>query len=209
MTDIICCTTKSGNSLPDKQFWKERWDTADTSWDMGHVSPPIEEYMRQYTNKDARILIPGCGNAYEAQFLVDNGFTNISVLDYAEPAAEALRERFKDHDEITVLCEDFFEHHGTYDLIIEQTFFCSLPPLMRKDYVQKSAELLAENGKIIGVMFDRNFEKGPPFGGSRGEYQFLFKARFNIKTMETCTNSIAPRQGSEIFVIFQKKPTTN
>ena len=67
--------------------------------------------------------------------------------------------------------------------------------------MKKAADLLAENGRIVGVLFDRNFEKqGPPFGGTKDEYLKLFEKHFEIKTMEKCYNSIPPRAGSEVFI---------
>jgi glyoxylase-like metal-dependent hydrolase (beta-lactamase superfamily II) len=65
--------------------------------------------------------------------------------------------------------------------VLEQTFFCAIPTLLRSKYAEKMHELLNENGRIIGVMFNKNFEKkGPPFGGSIAEYQFIFKKYFEI-----------------------------
>ena len=65
-------------------------------------------------------------------------------------------------------------------------------------------ELLNENGKLIGVFFNRTFDAGPPYSGSKAEYHLLFKDKFQIKTMDECYNSINPRKGSELFVILQK-----
>ena len=91
-------------------------------------------------------------------------------------------------------------------MIIEQTFFCAISPSFRTQYAEKAKELLNENGRIIGVMFNRNFEKdGPPFGGSVLEYQSLFKHDFDIQKMEECYNSIPSRKGSEIFINLKKK----
>ena len=99
---------------------------------------------------------------------------------------------------------DFFEHQGEYDLIIEQTFFCALPPTMRQKYVWKMHQLLANKGKIAGLLFNRTFESGPPFGGSQEEYNLLFQQAFNFLKMEVCQNSATPRAGSELFIELQK-----
>jgi len=44
-----------------------------------------------------------------------------------------------------------------------------------------------------------------PFGGIKEEYESYLKPFFNIKIFEASTNSIKPRQGSELFGIFIKK----
>lgn len=196
----------NGEKKLNREFWNERWRNEQTGWDIGYPSPPIEEYIRQYGDKNAKVLIPGCGNAYEAEFLLNEGFTDITILDISDWATEVLKERFKNHPEIKVVCEDFFTHQGKYDLIIEQTFFCAIPPEMRNDYVRKSWELLHENGKIIGVLFARVFEKqGPPFGGTAEEYEERFRKHFETVKLEKCYNSIAPRRGNEIFINMKKK----
>ncbi|MCO5234733.1 MAG: TPMT family class I SAM-dependent methyltransferase [Chitinophagaceae bacterium] len=190
----------------DAAFWNERWEKGETGWDMGQASPPITAYMEQYDNKDAAILIPGCGNAYEAAWLADHGFTNITVMDIAPRAVEKLREKFADIPQIKILCEDFYRHRGQYDLMLEQTFFCAHPPRRRKEYARVAASVLNEKGKLAGVLFNTGFEKpGPPFGGNVAEYQSIFEPWFTIKKMEPCYNSIAPRAGSEVFIELVKK----
>ena len=103
----------------DKDYWENRWQNADTSWDIGFASPSIVEYMKTFSDKNTAILIAGCGNAYEAEFLLNNGFTNITLIDIAPNAVKILSEKFKQNKEIKVLCEDFFSHQGKYDLMIE------------------------------------------------------------------------------------------
>lgn len=203
--DIQCCVTQCENPL-DQNYWNERWQKNETGWDIGQASPAIMEYMKQYPNKNANILIPGCGNAYEAEFILANDFTNITLIDIAPKAVEALREKFADKPQVKVLCEDFFQHKGNYDLIIEQTFFCAIPPFRRKEYAEKTASLLNENGKIIGVLFDKQFNQPfPPFGGCPCEYKPVFEPNFTIKTMDECYNSIPPRAKLEVFINLIKK----
>lgn len=65
-------------------------------------------------------------------------------------------------------------------------------------------QLLAENGILFGLFFNREFESGPPFGGSQKEYEALFKNAFRIQKMEIAQNSISPRANSELFFTFEK-----
>lgn len=187
-------------------FWNNRWQSGLTGWDIGHASPPITEYLKQYKNKNAAILIPGCGNAYEAAYMVDNGFTNITLVDISDVAVAMLKEKFSGLQQVRVLCEDFFIHRGNYDLILEQTFFCAQVLDKRAAYVQKMHELLKENGRLAGVLFGVNFgPSGPPFGGDASEYKILFEPFFHIKKLEPCYNSIHPRDGAELFINLVKK----
>lgn len=203
--EFSCCVNPNKKVL-DLSYWDMQWQNQKTGWDIGYASPAIKAYMEQYQDKNAAILIPGCGNAYEAEFLLDSGFTNITLLDIAPSAVEKMKEKFAHAPQIQILCGDFFQHEGQYDLIIEQTFFCALDPVKRSSYVDKMHSLLSENGKIIGLLFDTVFEAdGPPFGGKAEEYRTLFEEKFKIRNLDTCYNSIAPRNGKEVFINFSKK----
>ncbi|HRG69542.1 MAG TPA: methyltransferase domain-containing protein [Saprospiraceae bacterium] len=192
-------------TVTDQSFWQDRWENGQTGWDVGYASPALIEYMKQYPDKNAKILIPGCGNAYEAAALLDLGFTNLHLLDIAPFAVDILKNKFQHVSEINIWNGDFFKHDEVYDLIIEQTFFCALDPSLRTDYVNACFKLLKPGAKVIGLLFNVIFEKdGPPFGGTISEYQNLFSSTFEIQKMEPCYNSIPPRAGNELFFVVVK-----
>lgn len=186
------------------EYWNERYKNSTTGWDLGQVSPPIKEYVDQLKEKSIKILIPGCGNAYEAEYLHQQGFTNIHLLDFANEPLFEFKKRVTDFPETHLHQDDFFKHQGEYDLIIEQTLFCAIDPSLRPEYVKTAKRLLAPNGKLVGLLFNREFEGGPPFGGSVEEYQSQFSKEFKFVKMEECYNSVAPRMGSELFIKVAK-----
>lgn len=201
---------QNGNHpVPDEDFWNTRWKNQQTGWDIGYPSPPITTYMDGFEDKAASVLIPGCGNAWEAEYLADRGFTDITLLDISSEAVRRLKDKFSGRPEIKVIHKDFFKHTGRYDLLIEQTFFCAISPTLREDYVRQAASLLREKGEIIGVLFDTEFGRpGPPFGGHSAEYKKIFAPHFDIRIMEPCYNSIPPRSGSEAFIRLINKEGT-
>ncbi|MDA9555084.1 TPMT family class I SAM-dependent methyltransferase [Pelobium sp.] len=190
-------------NILDADFWNSRYLNQDTGWDLGMVSPPLKAYSDQIENKNIAILIPGAGNAYEAIYLIQNGFTNVTVVDFASAPLEQLKEKLANVNEhhYHLIKDDFFNHKGQYDLMIEQTFFCAINPNKRPDYVQHAHQLLKPKGKIVGLLFNRIFPfEGPPFGGEKSEYLNLFDSKFAIELMDEAYNSVAPRQGSELFI---------
>ncbi|MBK7109136.1 MAG: methyltransferase domain-containing protein [Bacteroidetes bacterium] len=190
----------------DAHFWNQRYLSDNTGWDLGQVSPPIKSFIDHLENKAIKILIPGCGNAHEAEYLLQKGFTNITLVDISEVAVNRLQKKFAGNNFIKILNEDFFAHEGTYDLIFEQTFFCALHPSQREHYVKKMYNLLAPARKLVGVLFNVEFEKdGPPFGGTEEEYRPIFKPWFRFKIFAPCYNSIGPRMGTELFMYLEKK----
>jgi thiopurine S-methyltransferase len=190
----------------DKDYWNNRYINNEIGWDIGYVSTPLKNYFDQLNNKDLRILIPGCGNAYEAEYLFKQGFKNVFIVDIAPEAIKAFKNRVPEFPENQIFLADFFELKQTWDLIIEQTFFCALNPAIREKYVQKMHKILAPNGKLVGLLFNCELNtEHPPFGGFKEDYEKLFSKYFNIKTMETCYNSIEPRKERELFIILEKK----
>lgn len=194
-----------GTKVLGQDFWNNQYIAQSTGWDLGQVSPPLKAYIDQITDKNLKILIPGCGNSYEAEYLLEQGFNNVNLIDIAPELVDRLKTKFKSKPQINIILGDFFEHEGEYDLILEQTFFCALDPILRKNYVQKMADLLKNGGKIAGLLFSRVFEiAGPPFGGTIEEYQELFKEKFDFKVFDSCYNSFEKRSGNELFVVLVK-----
>ena len=190
----------------DKSFWNERYRSNETGWDLGQVSPPLKAYIDQLTDKNLRILIPGCGNSYEAEYLLEKGFTNITIIDIAPELVKRLKSKFRSNQDITIILGDFFTHKAEYDLVLEQTFFCALDPKLRKNYAEAMKGLLVKGGKLAGVLFSKEFEtQGPPFGGTDTEYLALFGDAFKFRIFEPCYNSFSKRADSELFVILEKK----
>lgn len=205
MSKTMPHNTLNNHQNLDANFWNERWKNQETGWDIGYPSPAITRFFKNVDDKNTRILIPGCGNAYEAEFLLNQGFKNITILDIAPKAVERLQDKFKNQSEIKIVCDDFFKHNGQYDIIIEQTFFCAILPSLRADYAKKTSELLAENGEIVGLLFNKEFpNQEPPFGGTKEEYISTFKMDFEIFYMEDCKYSIPERQGNELFFQLKK-----
>ena len=187
----------------DQSFWEEKYKHHRTGWDIGGVSPQLQDYFGDLTEKNQKILIPGCGNGYEAIWLAQNGFTDVTVIDLAATPLAHIQSKAPS---IKTIQGNFFQVDGYFDLIIEQTFFCALDPSLRPQYVDKMATLLKPKGILAGLLFSIEFDrKGPPFGGNVAEYQELFDEKFDLITLEPALLSIQPRLGNEVFFEFRKK----
>lgn len=187
-------------------FWNHKYISGEIDWDIGYVSTPLKEYIDQITDTNIKILIPGGGNSYEAEYLFNKGFTNVYVVDISAIPLKNLAERVPAFPKENLLHSDFFELDESFDLILEQTFFCALDPSHRKDYVSKMHKLLKPGGKLVGLLFNipLNNDK-PPFGGNKEEYISLFEEKFKIEKMETAYNSIPERAGNELFFQLKRK----
>lgn len=187
------------------EYWDKIYNTNKVGWDIGYISTPLKEYVDQLKDKDISILVPGAGQAYEVEYLYKMGFKNTFLLDYSKKSISLFLERLPDFPCSQIFIEDFFRHNKKYDLIIEQTFFSSIPKASRKAYAKKIFELLKPEGRICGLLFNHEFQlKEPPFGGTINEYQKLFENKFIFKQFDTAYNSIRPRRNRELFFCLQK-----
>ncbi|MCE1165463.1 MAG: TPMT family class I SAM-dependent methyltransferase [Bacteroidetes bacterium] len=187
----------------DKTYWNRKYTENSLTWDIGYASTPLREYFDGISNRDIRVLVPGAGNGYEAEYLHKAGFGNVFIIEISSAAIRNFRKRVPDFPSDRIIEGDFFEHKGKYDLIIEQTFFCSIERERRREYAKKMHDLLNAGGKLIGLLFNHEFDgTEPPFGGTKEEYETLFFPYFNLDIIETAYNSIKPRRGRELFLKF-------
>ncbi len=191
---------------PSENFWNNRYIGNNIGWDIGYVSTPIKEYIDQLVDKNIRILIPGAGNSYEAEYLHHQGFKHVFVVDIAKTPLDNFKKRVPDFPSSHLIHADFFDLKMSFDLILEQTFFCAIHPKFRVSYVQKTRELLKRNGKLVGLLFDIPLQTdGPPFGGYKEEYLEYFRKDFEIDIMQEAYNSIPNRLDKELFIKLRKK----
>lgn len=186
----------------DRHYWESRYAEEQTGWDTASITQPLKVYFDQLEDKSIKILIPGCGNAHEAAYLYNCGFKNIFICDWAVQPLENFTLKNPLFPKNQLIHSDFFQlSEKHFDLIVEQTFFCALDPVLRPDYVRKMKELLKPGGKLVGLLFDFPLsEKGPPFGADEAEYLSLFSTHFQRISIEKCHNSIKPRKDSEFFI---------
>lgn len=189
----------------NRDFWENKYLEKETQWDAGAITTPIKEYVDQLTSKELKILIPGAGNGYEAEYLWKKGFKNVFILDFAKEPLDNFKNRNPDFPNVQLIRDDFFNLEDSFDLIIEQTFFCAISPDLRKHYATQMDKLLKPNGKLVGLLFDFPLsEVGPPFGGDYQSYHSLFSTIFVVRKLERCFNSIKPRRNKEFFILLEK-----
>ena len=108
------------------EFWENKYKNNKIGWDLGEVSPPLKVYFDQLQNKELKILIPGGGNSYEAEYLFKLGFKSVFVVDVSKTALGNIKKRIPNFPESNLIHVNFFEidifsfsvsdHSSTYSL---------------------------------------------------------------------------------------------
>jgi SAM-dependent methyltransferase len=185
-------------------FWESRYRDHVTPWDAGKVPDALRNYAKRIRS-GSRILIPGCGSAYEAGYLAENGF-GVLAIDFSPAAVELAKKNLSRFGDIVRLA-DFFEFGfgEPYDVIYERAFLCALPPRMWPKYAPRSAQLLRPKGELAGFFFFRETEKGPPFGTTPEALHALLDPHFELVEDKAVTDSILVFQDAERWQVWRKR----
>ena len=185
-------------------FWESRYRDHVTPWDAGKVPDALRNYAKRIRSGSG-ILIPGCGSAYEAGYLAENGF-GVLAIDFSPAAVKLAKKNLSRFGDIVRLA-DFFEFGfgEPYDVIYERAFLCALPPRMWPKYAPRSAQLLRPKGELAGFFFFRETEKGPPFGTTPEALHALLDPHFDLVEDRMATDSIPVFQDAEHWQIWRKR----
>ena len=198
------------------QHWNQRYGDQNTGWDLNQPSPVLKAFLPDYLKQEAfvgrslRAAVIGCGRGHDARFVANLGIETVG-FDFAPLAIAAARDlaqsagisptqlRFEEMDILAIAPH----WHEKFDLVIEHTCFCAIPPERRPDYVTSVRSLLQPNGRLVGIFFTHNRSGGPPFSCTETEVLDLFTPPFRRERWHVSQHSIARRKGEECIGIFQ------
>lgn len=188
--------------LPD--FWDKRFKEGVTPWDAGRVPDALRRFA-EAQDSPLRVLIPGCGSAWEAAWLADRGWP-VTALDFSEAAIAAAR-RVLGNWPGTLVCADFFafEPEDSIDLIYERAFLCALPRKLWPAWGEGMARLLPPGGRLAGFFFFRDEPQGPPFGTSPEQLAALLSPHFDCIEDAPVEDSIPVFAGGERWQVWRRR----
>jgi hypothetical protein len=192
------------------EFWDERFQQGFTPWDRGAVPRALQEFVAR-TNASGvhNCLIPGCGHAYELEFLSEAGW-QVTAIDFSNTAVVTAKSQVGKWAERVQLADFFtFVPDQPLTLIYERAFFCALPPEMRHAVVERWATLLPAGGKLIGFFLlddtEATSKKGPPFRTHTQEFSNLMQAYFVCLEDAEVNDSLPVFEGKERWQIWQRR----
>lgn len=120
--------------MPDygsSAYWDERYAANEQNFDWYQDFSSLEEYIIPHLkDKDAEILIPGCGNSTLGVSLYDIGYTNITNIDISQVLISQIHDLYANREEMEFTTMDARNMdvipEDCFDLIIDKALFDSM-----------------------------------------------------------------------------------
>lgn len=199
------------NPVSESSFWTNAYESSGDGWDLGRCSPSFKDLASRFLVSKKlpsnRVLVPGAGRGYEAQWLSDLGL-DVVAEDFSAKAKEEFL-RLNPDSRVDYKNRDFFGQESLsdapYGAICEFIFFCAIDPSKRKKYFDVVAARLDKNGLLLGIFLVMNSPGGPPYSVTPWELREYFKERFDLVHWKTSEHSVSKRQGKEFELVLKKK----
>jgi SAM-dependent methyltransferase len=158
---------------PTTEFWQERFEKKEISWDRGSPSPQLLAWLASGALQPCRIAVPGCGSGWEVAELAQRGFDVIG-LDYTAAATTRTRALCAARGlKAEVLQADVlsYQPEKKFAAIYEQTCLCAIHPDHWVDYARQLHQWLEPQGSLW-VLFmqmirpaatEEGLIQGPPY----------------------------------------------
>lgn len=122
-----------------KAFWDNAFTKYSKDYDWYGNYVDFKQYFQKYIQKKDSILIVGCGNSSMGEKLYiflfirllinryDNGFRNITCVDYSEKVIETMKKRKGKRDSLLYKVMDVTHmtfDSESFDVVIDKVFLC-------------------------------------------------------------------------------------
>lgn len=187
-------------------FWDVRYQNNVTPWDSAGLPADFVGHAQACLQGKPswRVLIPGCGTAYELEWLLSQGVDALAC-DFSPLAVSRAKAAFPACAE-RILEADFFgpQVDGVWDWVYERAFLCALPPALAARYAQRMAALIPPGGVLAGYFFLRDQAKGPPFGSSLSALQHALSPFFTLEAQQAVSGSLPVFAPDEYWLTWRR-----
>ena len=185
----------------DTDFWHERWQANQIGFHQDEINTCLERFWPTLeAGHGKRVFVPLCGKSHDMHWLQQQGYKVIgnelsplaveayfSEHDQTPEKQQALHHTRWRHEDIEILCGDFFQLHssdvGTIDAFYDRASLIALTPAQRTVYAKQLANLLSKGtpGLLVTLDYNQLEMNGPPFAVSPAEVEQLFSRNFEIR----------------------------
>lgn len=190
--------------------WDESYRKGEVLWDKGAPSPAMKQYLERHAVR-GQALVPGCGRGHEVALAVEYGL-DATGLDIAPTAVAEAREKYP-HLAGRFMLGNLFDPpkqmRAAFDVVLEHTCMCALPPSMRADYRNGIDLTLRLGGLLIGVWFINPAldpgKEGPPYPLSVSDLTALFAKGYKIIDDYVPDVAFQGREGRERVRVLKRE----
>ncbi len=200
------------DSLPSEkpQFWNHIYQTEENpNWNLNEAAEGFKDMLPRLKLPKSRILVLGCGEGHDAALFAEAGHV-VTAVDFSKAALERAKQKYGHLSEkLTFHESDIFhlpqEWNFSFDVVIEHTCFCAVPPHKRNELVRLYRRMLHEEGQLMAVFFAMEKRSGPPFGSTEWEIRKRTEQGFHYLFWGRLRNSLPQRKARELFVLAKKR----
>lgn len=195
--------------IENPKFWSDIYQAeANPGWNLNDAAEAFKDMLPRLKLPKSRILVLGCGEGHDAALFARAGHV-VTAVDFSKAALERARAKYGDMENITFYESDIFllpnEWNHSFDVVVEHTCYCAIPPEQRNELVRLYRRMLHEEGQLMGVFFTMEKRSGPPFGATEWEIRKRTSEHFQYLFWGRLHNSLPSRMGLELFVLAKKR----
>lgn len=196
-------------NIVSSKYWMDIYHTeGKPKWDLGDAAVAFKDMYPRLKLPKSRILVLACGEGHDAALFAQLGHV-VTAVDFSSEGIERGKKLYGHIETLNFVQEDIFNlpqsWNHSFDIIIEHTCFCAIPPEKRKDLITLWRRLLHEEGQLMAVFFAMLKRAGPPYGSSEWELREMLKPHFQFLFWGRLRISLPRRQGRELFVLAKKR----
>lgn len=184
------------------EFWDERFAAGITPWDLGGVPPDLKSWLATPRGR-LRVLVPGCGSAYEARYMAELGH-EVTAIDFSDAALAAALRVMGPFSDALVKADFFSFQPAVFDLVYERAFLCALPRARWDDWGRRVSALVRSGGVLAGFFYFDDNRRGPPFGIAPEALARLLE-RFERVEDRLAARSLTVFQGKERWQVWKRR----
>jgi SAM-dependent methyltransferase len=191
------------------EFWDLRYGARFAPWDAGRVPAQLRALVAA-SSAPRRILVPGCGSAWDVRFLAESAW-DVLGIDFSHEALAAARQVLGPWAD-RVRHGDFFAPIAgePFEVVYERAFLCALPRRLWTDWAKRVAELVAPGGLVAGFFFFGDGERGPPFPlAAPDELAALLRPAFERLEDAPVADSIPVFAGKERWQAWRRQASSS
>jgi len=195
--------------IQHSQYWVDVYKTeTNPSWNLNAPAEAFKDMLPRLKLPKSRILVLGCGEGHDAALFARAGHL-VTAVDFSKEAIARGKQKYADLTNLHFYESNIFqipqEWNFSFDVVVEHTCFCAVPPEQRNNLIRLYRRMLHEEGQLLAVYFTMEKRAGPPYGATEWEIRKRTEQGFHYLFWGRLRNSLPNRLGQELFVLAKKR----